>query len=64
VNVPTGEAFQAPNPIKRAFLATSEYYAVHRVADNHPSPAEGAWSFFIAYDSVNTFIFIEFDLVV
>jgi hypothetical protein len=64
VNAPATDASQAPNPVKGTILTAPENYAIHRIAHNHQSPAEGAWNFFIAYDSVNTFIFVEFDFVV
>jgi hypothetical protein len=64
VNAAATDTLQAPNPVKGAILIAPENNTVHCVAHNHPPPAERAWNFFIAYDSVNTFIFVEFDFVV
>jgi hypothetical protein len=64
VNAPTTDTLQAPNPVKARILIASENNTIHRVAHNHPHPAAGAWKFFITYDSINTFLFVEFDLVI
>jgi hypothetical protein len=64
VNAPTTDTLQASNLVKGAILTASKNNTIHRIAHKHPPPAVGAWKFFIAYDTVNAFIFVEFDFVV
>jgi hypothetical protein len=64
VDASTTDALQESNFVKGAILTTSKNNTIHRIAQNHSPPAAGAWKFFIAYKTVNAFIFVEFDFVV
>ena len=64
MNVPTLSTFHSPNSVNTTPLLLPDNNTEERVAYEQPSPTVWARKFFVAYDSVDTLIFVEFDFVV